>query len=125
MVDLRAFKDMDFSKWGGDNNVHVQTVREVIWSPLCIEFPLAVKYARANRTIDGIEGFVPEPADEPFSELQIPDAAPAPFIPKIEVVVVKNEVPVERMIVGTEIKIGDKTIRTARTQLVVVMRLIR
>ncbi len=48
VVDSRAFKDMGFLGWGGNENVHVQTVREVVWLSACVDSPLFVKYALAN-----------------------------------------------------------------------------
>jgi hypothetical protein len=79
VVDLRSFKDMDFSGWGYPANVNQQTVREVVWDKSApVIFPLYAKYARANDTIEGIEG---RPDDEPeqgelFAEVQGPLDAP-------------------------------------------------
>jgi hypothetical protein len=40
VVDLRDFKDMDFSGWGYPANVRQQTVREVVWNKTNVVFPL-------------------------------------------------------------------------------------
>ncbi len=122
VVDLRDFKDMDFSNWGNPHDVRVQTVREIVWNSDTITFPLYAKYERVNRTIEGIEGRPDEepPPGELFSELQfesdvppVPPGPPIPLAPKVEVqYVLKHEPPaVERLVRGVEIKIGNKTFR--------------
>ena len=118
VADLRVFKDMDFSGWGSNARIRVQTVREVIWKPTTIIFPLVGKYERANRTIEGIEG-LPENTtdDEMFSELQelgavppVPGGAPllAPIAPPVAV---DPRAPIGRPVIGTEIQEGGTTYR--------------
>jgi hypothetical protein len=77
---LTQFADLDLTDWGNHEDITHQVVKEVVWSPKSIVFPLRAKYDYMNRILAGVEG-IPFEADpkEPFPELQEgPLPAPVP-----------------------------------------------
>ncbi len=74
---LTEFVGLDLTSWGNHEDIKHQVVKEIVFSPKSITFPLRAKYDYVNRTLEGLEGtpFEAEP-DEPFSELQEGPLAP-------------------------------------------------
>ena len=117
VADLTEFNDLDLSVWGNSGDIHHQVVREIVWSPKSIIFPLRKKYDYVNRTLEGIEGvpFVPDP-DAVFSELQegplpVPAADEVVSDPVVPPVPVVDPTDHGRVIRGTEIVVDGKRYR--------------
>ncbi len=65
---LTEFADLDLLTWGRHKDVHHQVVKEVLFRPAAINFPLRAKFDYVTRTLAGAEG-VPYNADpEPDSD---------------------------------------------------------
>ena len=83
---LTEFAGLDLTEWGRHDDIHHQVVKEVLFSPKVVSFPLRTKFDYVTRTIAGAEGIPYDTTpdwDTAFSELgdrDVPDD-PAPPVP--------------------------------------------